>query len=152
MKNQLFPKLLFLVLGLIGGYFIGSTITKNEMEEKTHDAVVIELSQVADEIQNAATDYYSKCAYNYLGEFLGNTNPVALENAESVRWFISDFLEKFNENRKSKSKLFTIESEKEIREGNAIPMPYNRDYFFTCIKRDSDRLAQQRAEQGRGEY
>lgn len=146
MKKQIFFYIAFLVIGLVGGYLAGWIITKNKMEVEAHDNVVRELSEMSDDLQGAAAEWYAEHAFNVRGE-LFEQGSYYRNSADQTLYFVAKFLSNYSDYRQRNGKRFTVEAEKEIRNGKAYPLPSNKEYFIQMIKINAQIIAENNAEQ-----
>ena len=142
MKNKLLC-IGFIALGLVGGYIAGWLMTKNKMKVEVHDLVVKELTEMSNDLQNAAANFYAGRAYNAYGDYF--ESGYFRETADPTIYFVATFLSNYSDYRQRKGKLFTVEEEKEIRNGKAVPRPSNMEYFLQLIKIDSQHIAKEYA-------
>lgn len=146
MKKQLIYAII-LIGGLVCGGIAGSLITKNYMQNKNHDNIVEELNRMSKVLQEQTAEFYASNAYNVYGELL--TDELWENGSEVTINFIADFLSSYNYYLINNGLRYTIETEKDIRNGKAIPQASNKEHYINKIKWDAQNIAESHGEQFR---
>lgn len=141
MKKQFLLCVGLLVVGLAVGYLSGWLVSKHKMQVEVHDTAVRALSEMSKDLQDATAEWYAKSAYNIRGE-LFEKGTYYRSYADQTLYFVANFLSNYTDYRQRKGNRFTIKSEKEIRAGNAIPMPSNTEYYIQLIQWDAQSIAE----------
>lgn len=129
MKKHIFVCTIILIVGLLIGFTTGFYIAKNKAEVQTHNEVVRALHKMSDELLSATASFYANNAYSVSGQHY----PDAVTKVESTVWFVSQFLENYTDYRNRNGLRFSVETEKMLKDGRAIPEPSNKEYYHMEI-------------------